>query len=94
MVLQRFDLVQTGALFDLSCERLEVLLIGRGHFEYVVDAVEDDDENLRVFSFKQLTEGNENAKLENVGNLFTFTAQAQIVDAPRGFAASRKIALE
>lgn len=93
MVLQVLDLVEAGALFDLRRHGDEVLFVGGGHLEYVGDAVEDDDEYLRVVGGEELTEGRENALLQHVRHLFTLAWQCQVVDAPRRLSSRRQITL-
>lgn len=72
MILQLLDLVETGALLYLRCDRVEIVLVGGGHLEYVRDAVEHDHEYLRVVGGEQVTEGREYTLLQYVCYLFSF----------------------
>ena len=74
MVLERFNFVQAAALFDLVGDEINVFVARRGHFKYVADTVENDDEYLWIFAAEKIAEWLQNALLQHVGHLFGFAA--------------------
>lgn len=91
MILETLDLVEAAALLDHVGDGLNV---AAGHLEEVVDAVEDDLDDLGVLAAEEAAEGRDDALLDQVCHLLLAAGDGQVRDGPRGLLLGLEFALK